>query len=72
MNKYATNPLRTRGDLVRLAADMIESLLPCLSPGRARLHIGDTGAVYDEAIAGMEGFSGCCGRWRGFSRAAAR
>ena len=57
MNKYATNPLKTRADLIRLAADMIEPLVSCLSPGRARLHIGDTGAVYDEAIAGMEGFS---------------
>lgn len=57
MNKYATNPLKTRADLIRLAADMIEPLVPCLSSGRARLHIGDTGAVYDAAIAGMEGFS---------------
>ncbi|MBQ3477907.1 MAG: DUF2264 domain-containing protein [Clostridia bacterium] len=57
MNKYQINPLKTRADLVRLAVDLIEPLLPCLSEGKARLHIGDTGAVYDEAIAGMEGFS---------------
>ena len=57
MNKYATNPLKTRGDLIRLAVDLIEPLVPCLSEGRARLHIGDSGAVYDEAVAGMEGFS---------------
>ena len=57
MNKYQTNPLKTRADLVRLAVDLIKPLVPCLSEGRARLHIGDTGAVYDPAIAGMEGFS---------------
>lgn len=57
MNRYAENPLRTRGDVARLARDLIEPLLPCLSEGKARLHLGDSGAVYDAAIAGMEGFS---------------
>ena len=57
MNRYADNPLRTRQDVIRLAVDLIEPLIPCLSEGRARLKLGDTGAVYDGAIAGMEGFS---------------
>ncbi len=57
MNRYASNPIRSRADLACLAAELIEPLVPCLSEGKARLHIGDTGAVYDEAIAGMEGFS---------------
>ena len=57
MNKYAENPLMTRSDVARLAVDMIEPLIACLSPGKARLHVGDTGASYDEAIAGMEGYS---------------
>ena len=57
MNRFAANPLKTRDDLVRLAVDMIEPLIPCLSPGKARLTLGDTGAVYDAAIAGMEGWS---------------
>ena len=57
MNRYADNPLRTRGDMVRLAVDLIEPLTRCLSPGRARLCLGHTGAAYDEAVAGMEGFS---------------
>ncbi len=57
MNKYSINPLKTRSDVARLAADLITPLIPCLSEGRARLHLGDTGAVYDSAIAGMEGFS---------------
>ena len=57
MNRYAENPLVTRSDLARLAMDMIEPLIQCLSPGKARLHVGDTGAAYDEAVAGMEGYS---------------
>ncbi|MDO4867608.1 MAG: DUF2264 domain-containing protein [Clostridia bacterium] len=57
MNRYAENPLKTRMDVVRLACDLIAPLVPCLSPGKARLHLGDTGAVYDAAIAGMEGYS---------------
>ena len=57
MSIFSVNPLKTRSDLAKLAADLIGPLVPCLSPGRARLHLGDTGAVYDAAIAGMEGFS---------------
>ena len=57
MNRFADNPLKTRADLARLAADMIAPLIPCLSGGKARLHLGDTGAAYDAAVAGMEGFS---------------
>ena len=54
---FANNPLKTRADVALLAADLIKPLLPCLSEGKARLHLGDTGAVYDPAVAGMEGFS---------------
>ena len=57
MNKYALNPLKTRADVVQLAVDLITPLIPCLSEGKARLHLGDTGASYDAAVAGMEGFS---------------
>ena len=57
MNRFAENPLKTREDVIRLALDLIAPLKGCLSPGKARLHLGDTGAVYDAGIAGMEGFS---------------
>ena len=57
MNPFASNPLKTRDDLARLAADLIAPLVPRLSPGRARLELGDTGAAYPPDIAGMEGFS---------------
>ncbi len=57
MNAFASNPLRTRADVARLAADLIAPLAERLSPGKARLDLGDTGAVYPPDIAGMEGFS---------------
>ena len=52
-----SNPLRTRDDVERAAAALIEPLLPLLSPGKARLHLGDTAAVYDDDIAQMEAFA---------------
>ena len=39
------------------AVQLIEPLLPLLSPGRARLHLGETGAAYDADIAEMEAFA---------------
>ena len=59
MNNCAANPLKTRADKVRLRLDLIRPLLPCLSAGKARLHLGDTGAVYGEAIAAWRAIHGC-------------
>ena len=56
-NPVSENPLRTRADIERAAIQMIEPLLPLMSPGKARLHLGDTGAVYPDEIAQMEAFS---------------
>ncbi|MCE5342044.1 MAG: DUF2264 domain-containing protein, partial [Eubacteriales bacterium] len=56
-NPVAHNPLRTRADVERAACELISPLLPLMSEGRARLHLGDTGAVYPEAIAQMEAFA---------------
>ena len=56
-NPVSGNPLRTRADVARAAVQMIEPLLPLMSPGKARLHLGDTGAVYPDGIAEMEAFS---------------
>ena len=56
-NCVKNNPLRTRDDVERAAAALIEPLLPLLSPGKARLHLGDTGAAYSDAIAEMEAFA---------------
>lgn len=45
-NCVKDNPLRSRRDVERAAVQLIEPLLPLLSPNKARLHLGDTGAVY--------------------------
>lgn len=56
-NCVKDNPLRTRADVERAAVALIKPLLPLLSPGKARLHLGDTGAVYPDDIAQMEAFA---------------
>ena len=45
-NRVKNNPLVTRADVERAAIELIEPLVPLLSEGRARLNLGDTGAVY--------------------------
>lgn len=49
--------LKTRSDAVTLFLDTIRPLKPFYSPGRAYLHLGNTGVHYGEKSAGMEGFS---------------
>ncbi len=56
-NCVKNNPLRTRADVEKAAVQLIEPLLPLLSPNKARLHLGDTGAVYPDDIAQMEAFA---------------
>ena len=56
-NDVKNNPLLTRADFERAAVQLIEPLVPLLSPGCARLHLGDTGAVYPDGIAQMEAFA---------------
>ncbi|MBP3427660.1 MAG: DUF2264 domain-containing protein [Clostridia bacterium] len=56
-NPVSKNPLRTRADMERAAVQLIEPLIPLLSEGRARLKLGDTGAVYSDDIAQMEAFA---------------
>lgn len=56
-NSVKSNPLQTRSDVERAAFQLIEPLLPLLSAGKARLHLGDTGAAYSDDIAQMEAFA---------------
>ena len=56
-NSVKNNPLRMRKDVERAAVELIEPLLPLLSEGKARLNLGDTGAVYPTEIAEMEAFA---------------
>ncbi len=57
MNDVRNNPLRTRQDMVNAAVQLITPLTKYLTPGKARLMLGNTGASYSEGVAGMEGFS---------------
>ena len=57
MNNVKSNPLLTRADMARAAADMIAPLVSCLTPGKARMIVGEGSAHYPEDVAGMEGFS---------------
>lgn len=57
MNEVCMNPLKTRQDVVNAALQLISPLTKCLTPGKARLMLGSSGASYDEGVAGMEGFS---------------
>ena len=56
-NCVKRNPLITRSDVEFAAVQLIEPLLPQLSPGKARLRLGETGAAYDADIAEMEAFA---------------
>ena len=57
MEQRTWGALRTRGDLVDAAVRMIGPLTACLTPGRARMIVGEGSAHYSEDVAGMEGFS---------------
>ena len=56
-NCVKNNPLVTRADVEHAAIELIEPLAALLSPGKARLHLGDSGAAYEDAIAEMEAFA---------------
>ena len=56
-NPVQNNPLITRADFENAALQLLTPLAEKLSPGCARLHLGDTGAVYPDPIAEMEAWS---------------
>ena len=70
-NPLARGPLVTRADLQRAVRDLYEPLRPHSSPGGARVRLGSFGAVYEQAVAELEGFarpltgssSACSWRW---------
>ena len=51
------NPLRTREDLRRAAAEILRPLTECMTPGKARIYVGSGSAHYSEDVAGMECWS---------------
>ena len=56
-NEVSKNPMKTRADAEKAAVSLIKPLIPLLSEGKARLHLGETGAVYDSGIAEVEAFA---------------
>ena len=48
------NPLLTRQDLRRAAAEILQPLTKCMTPGKARIFVGSGSAHYSEDVAGME------------------
>lgn len=57
MNPTAGNPLATRADIAKAAAQLLEPLTRRMSPGRALIDAGDTTAHYAVRVAQMEAFS---------------
>jgi hypothetical protein len=55
--KIEQNPLRTREDLRRAAAELLQPLTECMTPGKARIYVGQGSAHYSEDVAGMECWS---------------
>ena len=51
------NPMRTRQDLVAAAAAVLQPLTSCMTPGKARIYVGNGSAHYSEDVAGMECWS---------------
>lgn len=51
------NALRTREDLRRAAASILQPLTACMTPGKARIYVGNGSAHYSEDVAGMECWS---------------
>ncbi len=56
-NPLAGNPFLTRQDAQRAVADLITPLLSAFSPGKARVHLGSSGATFDTAAAHLEGLA---------------
>jgi hypothetical protein len=57
IDPLAGNPLRTRADLQEAVRALCATLAPRFSPGGARVRLGSTGAIFDEAAAELEGFA---------------
>ena len=50
----AYRSLRTRQELRRAAAEILKPLVPCMTPGKARIYVSQGSAHYAEDVAGME------------------
>src|SRR5438309_10220609 len=57
LNPLAENELRSRADLQEAVRALVAPLKRYFSPGSARVHLGFTGAHYDDHAAALEGFA---------------
>lgn len=56
-NPLAAGPLRSRDDVQRAVRDLYEPLRPYTSPGGAQVRLGSYAAVFEQRVAGLEGFA---------------
>lgn len=56
-NPVQDNPLASRADLERAAVQLLTPLLHYMSPGCARIHLGNSGAAYAPSVAQVEAFA---------------
>ena len=56
-NPLANGPLETRADAQRAVRDLYEPLLPHTTPGGAQVRLGSFAAVFEQRVAGLEGFA---------------
>jgi hypothetical protein len=56
-NPMAGNPLVTKDDVRRAVVDLVEPIVPYLSPGGARTRLGSFGATFATRVAELEGYA---------------
>jgi len=56
-NPMAGNPLVTKDDVRRAVVDLVEPIVPYLSPGGARARLGSFGASFATRVAELEGYA---------------
>ncbi len=56
-NPLAGNPLATRADVQRAVRDLVEPVVPHLSPGSARARLGSGAALFPQRVAELEGYA---------------
>ncbi|MCS5680366.1 MAG: DUF2264 domain-containing protein, partial [Acidimicrobiales bacterium] len=56
-NPLAGNPLVTRANVQRAVRDLVEPVVPHLSPGSARARLGSGAALFPQRVAELEGYA---------------
>jgi len=56
-NPMAGNPLVTKDGVRRAVVDLVEPIVPYLSPGNARARLGSFGASFATRVAELEGYA---------------